>query len=191
VAQLLMGTVRDEGTLFTNVFAPGLDERAFRGFLATAAGDLAREAGRTYAPDGRSPGRIWSDVVTDRAYACPTLTTAAALARRVSVHVYEFAVDSAPTPFAALPPDLADGIAHGAEVPYLLDRVPGPPMAPDRQGAAANLVDTWARFATTGDAPGIPAWIGDGMVTTITATGSDPRPASEMAQRRHCALWTP
>lgn len=188
---VLMGTVRDEGTLFVHAFAPGLDERPFRRLLAVAAGDRAREAGRTYAPDGRSPARIWSDVVTDRAYACPTLTTAAALARRGPVHVYEFAVDGAPTPFAALPADLADGVAHGAEVPYLFDLVPGPPLGPDRARGAADLVRTWARFATTGDVPGIPAWTGDGAVTTITATGRDSHPAAEVAQRHHCALWAP
>ncbi len=188
---VLMGAVRDEGTLFTNTFTAGLDEETFRGFLAAASGERARDAGRIYAPDGRSPARIWSDVVTDRAYACPTLTTAAALARRGPVHVYDFAVTGAPSPFAALPVDLADGIAHGAEVPYLLDLVPGPSLTPDQRGVAAGLVDTWARFASTGDAPGLPAWTGDGTVTTITAAGNDPRPATEVAEQRHCALWAP
>lgn len=185
---VLAGTTRDEGTLFTQAFVPTLDASTFRRLLAAAAGDRARDVGRTYLPVGRSPSRVWADVVTDRAYACPALTTYRALAGRGPVFAYEFADAGAPSPFAALGPDLADGVTHGAEVPYLLDLRPGVPLTAAQQATAGELVTTWARFVATGD-PGWPAWSGDGAIRTITARGATDRPAAGFAADHHCDLW--
>jgi para-nitrobenzyl esterase len=184
---VLAGTTRDEGTLFVAAFLPGgVDDRGLRGLLGAAAGDRAREVGAAYRPQGRSPARVWADVVTDRAYACPALRTYAALAARGPLYAYEYADPAAPSPFAALPGDLADGVAHGAEVPSLLDLRPGPP-APS--GADA-LVGAWARFVTTG-APGggWPAWSGEGQVVTLDGGAPAPRPAARLAAEHRCDLW--
>ncbi|MHA6782480.1 carboxylesterase/lipase family protein [Pseudonocardia saturnea] len=187
---VLTGTTRDEGTLFTDAFLPTLDATTFRTLLARASGDRARDAGRTYAPDGRTPARIWADVVTDRAYACPALAGYPALAARGPLFAYEFADAGAPSPFAALGPDLADGVTHGAEIPSLFDLRPGPPLTADRQATATGLVTAWARFAATGD-PGWPAWSGAGTIRTITAAGAADRPAAAYAADHHCDLWNP
>lgn len=185
---LLIGTTRDEGTLFTDRFLPTLDRSTFRTLLAAAAGDRAREVGGTYLPGDRSPSRVWADVVTDRAYACPTLAAHPALAARGPLFAYEFADAGAPSPFAALGPDLADGVTHGAEIPSLFDLRPGPPLTADRQATATGLVTAWARFAATGD-PGWPAWSGTGPIRTFTESGATDRPAAEYAADHHCALW--
>ncbi len=189
---VLAGTTRDEGTLFVAAFLPGVDDRRLRDLLAAAAaGDRAREVGGLYRPGERSPARVWADVVTARAYACPTLRTHAALAARGPVFAYEYADRDAPSPFAALPGDLADGVAHGAEIPALFDLRPGPAADPDRQQAADALVATWARFVTTGNpGDGWAAWSGDGPLTTITADGAVPGPASAVAAEHRCDLWT-
>lgn len=185
---VLAGTVRDEGTLFAHTFLPGgLDARGFAERLAAASGGRARNAGGMYRPGEHTPARVWSDVITDRAYVCPALDTYRTLAGRGPLYAYEFAVAGAPSPFAALPPDLADGVTHGAEVPYLLDLVPGPPT---RSPLADELVATWVRFATTGD-PGWPAWTADGEVSTITALGVTPTPAADVHTAHHCDLWGP
>ncbi|QJY48420.1 carboxylesterase/lipase family protein [Pseudonocardia broussonetiae] len=186
---VLAGTVRDEGVLFTHAFLPTLDASTFRTLLARAAGDRAREVGRAYAPGDRSPSRAWADVVTDRAYACPALATYDRLAGRGPVFAYEFADTRAPSPFAAPAPDLADGVVHGAEVPYLFDLRPGPPLTAAQQGTATDLVAAWARFARTGD-PGWPAWGAGGPVRTITAGATSDVPAAEFAAAHHCDLWT-
>jgi para-nitrobenzyl esterase len=206
----LAGTTRDEGTLFTVAFfdraGVPLTDNGFRALLSAAAGSRAAEAGRVYRIVDRSPGRAWSDVITDRAYACTGLTTYRALAERGPVYAYEFADPTAPSPYVALPPDLAGGTPHGAEMPYLFDLVPGQPqLTPGQQELADELLDRWARFATTGDpngptagsgsgaAPGTPwpRWTGDGQLLTVAGAGpaTTVTPAARFAADHHCTLW--
>jgi para-nitrobenzyl esterase len=137
-------------------------------------------------------------VITDRGYACTGLNTYRVLADRGAVFAYEFADPTAPSPYLALPPDLAGGTTHGAEMPYLFDLVPGQPvLTPDQEALAAELVDRWARFAATGNPNGggaataWPAWSGDGQILTITGPGAGTtvRPAAEFGADHRCALW--
>jgi para-nitrobenzyl esterase len=200
---VLAGTTRDEGTLFTAAFfdrAGGpLTESGFRTLLAAAAGSRTAVATRSYPlGGGRSPGRVWSDVVTDRGYACTILATHRALGPRAPLYAYEFADPTAPSPFAALPPHLATGVAHGAEMPYLFDLVAGQPaLAPGQQTLATEMVAAWARFAATGNpngggGPVWPRWAGGGSILTITGAGRGTvaRPAAEFADTHRCSLWT-
>jgi para-nitrobenzyl esterase len=199
---VLAGTTRDEGTLFTNAFydraGTPLTDPGFRSLLAAAgAQDVA--AGRAYRVIGRSPGRAWSDVITDRAYSCTGLATYRSVSTRAPLFVYEFTDPAAPSPYTSLPPDLADGVTHGAEMPYLFDLVPGQPvLTPAQQALAAEMVQRWARFATTGNPDGgvdgataWPPWTGDGQLLTIggAGEGSTVRSAAEFAAAHRCALW--
>lgn len=197
---VLTGTTRDEGTLFTEAFfdraGTPLTEAGFRVLLASAAGSRALEAGRAYPQLDRSPGRAWSEVITDRAFACTGLAAYRNLAKRAPVHAYEFADPTAPATFAALPPDLAGGVTHGAEMAYLFDLVPGQPaLTPEQQDLADEMVGAWARFVTTGDPGGggttWPAWRGAGTILRIAGAGEGtaPRPAAAFAAEHHCALW--
>ncbi|WP_219412525.1 carboxylesterase/lipase family protein [Pseudonocardia nigra] len=203
---VLAGTTRDEGTLFTAAFydraGTPLTDSGFRALLAAVAPAQTEAAGRAYRLIDRSPGRAWADVITDHGYACPALPTYAGLSERAPVYAYEFADPTAPSPFVALPPDLADGVTHGAEMPYLFDLVPGQPeLTPDQQALAAEMVARWARFAATGDpnsgdanAPveiTWPRWTGAGTILTITGPGMGtlPRPAADFAADHHCAIW--
>jgi len=198
---VLAGTTRDEGTLFTAMFYDRagipLTDSGFRALLSAAAGPRAAEAGGAYRSIGRSADRAWSDVITDRAYACPGLASYRWLADVGPVFAYEFADPAAPSPFVALPPDLAGGATHGSEMPYLFDLVPGrPALTAEQQALSAELVDRWARFAATGNPNGgagtaWPEWQGDGQILTITGPGAGtaPRPAADFAADHHCALW--
>ncbi|OLT13080.1 hypothetical protein BJF78_22770 [Pseudonocardia sp. CNS-139] len=202
---VLAGTTRDEGTLFTNAFydraGTPLTDSGFRAMLAAATPSQDAAAGRAYRVIDRSPGRAWSDVVTDRGYACTSLATYRSLSSRAPLYAYELTDPSAPSPFVALPPDLADGVAHGAEVPYLFDLVPGQPaFSPDQQSLADELLQRWARFVTTGTPDGDggvagatdwPPWTGDGQVLTIGGAGdaTEVRPAADFAAAHRCALW--
>lgn len=197
---VLAGTNRDEGTLFTAAFydragAP-LRDTVFRRLLSVAARSRAADAGTAYRPVDRSAGRVWSDVITDRAFACPALAGYRSLGSRAPVYAYEFADPTAPSPFAALPPDLATGVTHGAEMAYLFDLVPGQPtLTGPQQELAAQLVQAWARFVTTGNPnggdPGVdwPQWTGDGEILTFTGEGTTVRPAAEFAAAHHCDIW--
>jgi para-nitrobenzyl esterase len=199
---LLAGTNRDEGTLFTAAFydraGTPLTGSGFRAALSAAAGAKTAAAIRAYPTAGRSPGRAWADVITDRAYACTALGTYRTLADRGPVFAYEFADPMAPSPFIALPPDLAGGTTHGAEMPYLFDLVPGrTALTPDQEALAAEMVDRWARFVATGNPNGgdaatpWPRWTGDGQILTITGPGAGTtvRPAAAFAAGHRCALW--
>jgi para-nitrobenzyl esterase len=198
---VLAGTTRDEGTLFTVAFfdragAP-LTDAGFRALLAAAAGARAEEAGELYRTVGRSPGRAWSDVITDRAYACPGLVNYRALAARGPLYAYELTDPAAPSPYVGLPAGLAGGSPHGAEMPYLFDLVPGQPqLTPTQQALATELVNRWARFAATGDpntgtSTEWPQWTGEGRLLTIAGPGpgTTVTPAATFATVHRCALW--
>jgi para-nitrobenzyl esterase len=198
---VLAGTTRDEGTLFTVAFfdragAP-LTDPGFRALLSAAAGARAAEAGALYPTVDRAPGRAWSDVITDRAYACPGLVNYRALAARGPLYAYEFADPAAPSPYVALPAGLAGGSPHGAEMPYLFDLVPAQPqLTATQQALATELVNRWARFATTGDpnagtSTEWPPWSGDGRLLTIAGPGpaTTVSPATAFATAHRCALW--
>ena len=195
---MLAGTTRNEGTLFTTAFydraGTPLTDTWFRTLLSAAAGSRASAAGRAYSTVDRTPGQAWSDVITDRGYACTALTTYRLLGPRAPLYAYEFADPSAPSPFTVLPPDVANGVTHGAEMPYLFDLVPGQPtLTPAQQELADEMVQRWAQFAATGD-PGDPAWprwSGDGEILSITGAGpgSTARPAAEFAAAHQCDLW--
>jgi para-nitrobenzyl esterase len=196
---VLAGTTRDEGTLFTDQFydrADGpLTADRFAAQLETAAGGRARAATAAYPLAGRAPGRVWADVVTDRAYACTGLATYRGLGARAPLFAYEFADPGAPATFDAPPADLADGVTHGAEVAYLFDLVPGQPaFTPAQQGLADRMVAAWARFAATGD-PGDgtawPSWRDDGTVRTLSSDPAAGRlSGTEFAAEHRCAVWT-
>jgi para-nitrobenzyl esterase len=196
---LLAGTNRNEGALFTSIFfnqaGTPITARTLRDLLSEAAGARANAAGRAYRPGERSPGRVWSDVITDRAYACPALDAYRALATRAPLYAYEFTDPSASTSFAALPADLSGGATHGAELAYLFDLVPGQPaLTASQQALATELVGAWARFAVNGDPGGPilwPRWSGDGPILAIGSAGPGlvPTPAAEFAAAHRCSLW--
>jgi para-nitrobenzyl esterase len=206
---LLAGTTRNEGALFTSIFfdqaGTPVTARSLRALLSAAAGPRAAAAGRAYRPGDRSPGRIWSEVITDRAYACPALAGYRALATRAPLFAYEFTDTSAPAAFAARPEDLADGATHGAELAYLFDPYPSDPypsdaapgrpaLTPPQQALASALVGAWARFVVRGDPGGElvwPRWDGDGPILSIgsASQGMVPKPAAEFAAAHRCTLW--
>jgi para-nitrobenzyl esterase len=204
---MLAGTNRDEGTLFTAAFYDNagrpLDDATFRPLLASTTVLRAAEVGAAYPAVDRTPGRAWSDVITDRAYACPALANYTVLGTSAPLYAYEFDDPTAPSPYAALPRGLAAGVTHGAEMAYLFDLVPGQPaFTPAQQAAADRLVGAWARFVTTGspasdeadrDGPdgtgGWPRWSGGGTILSITDTGGTAIPAAAFSAEHHCGLW--
>ena len=196
---MLAGTTRNEGALFTSIFfnqaGSPVTAAVLRGMLSSAAGGKANAAGRAYRPGDRSPGQVWSDVITDRAYACPALATYKTLATRAPLFAYEFTDRSSPAPFGALPDDLNGGATHGAELPYLFDLVPGQPeLTPAQQALAADLVGAWARFVVKGDPGGPIPWprfTRDGPLLSINSAGPGlvQKTAADFATTHHCALW--
>ncbi|MPY93293.1 MAG: carboxylesterase family protein [Acidimicrobiia bacterium] len=87
--------------------------------------------------------------------ACSQLLYDEAASTRGPVYAYEF---SEPTDQVA--GDLPYGASHGADIPYLFDSYlpgpPAPPMSPERQELARELIDRWTASARSGGPA--PSW---------------------------------
>jgi para-nitrobenzyl esterase len=122
----------------------------YEAVLRTAFGDDApRVAARYPVSAYGTPGLAWAAAATDRIWACPALTTQRLLARRAPVYAYEFAERHGP----ALTDSYPWGAAHGYELPYLFDVAGFLTAGAIQPGLAAEMIDSWARFAATGRAP--------------------------------------
>ncbi|MCC6747028.1 MAG: carboxylesterase family protein [Deltaproteobacteria bacterium] len=156
---LLLGTNRDEGTLFvllggllatTAAQYPGLATTAFG---AKAPQVLAQYPLSSYA----SPAHAIADLLGDVGFVCPTRRTArAAVAGGVSsTYLYHFTQP----PSFALVPFLA--VFHTAELPFVFQNPGGAkPLTAEEQQLARSMLGYWTRFAATGDpnGGGAPAW---------------------------------
>lgn len=196
---ILIGVNDDEGGYFAGTFfgADPLEQTDLDGLLASAAGPRTPEAIEAYPVEGRTPNRVWGDVISDRGYACPNLTSWRSMADHGTVYVYEFADETAPSWFGEIPSDLAgQGAVHGADIGYLFDLPAAELQLDEKQRALADrLRESWARFATTGD----PAhgesdqrsdFDTDGQVMVFTADGPEPVSDTDLAARHHCEIWS-
>ncbi|MCO1574369.1 carboxylesterase family protein [Crossiella sp. SN42] len=183
---VLIGHTRDEGRLFGSFFArPGTEqtitEAHYRELAATAFGTQAgRVLARYPVAAHGSPIAAWSDAMTDRVWACPTLETARLLRAVTPTHSFEFADRTAPS---LLPPpkDLPLGAYHGAELPYLFDS-PGvlPALtAPAQHALSAEMLRHWTAFARGERLP----WP---QVPAVRQLG---RPATNPAVEHQCGFW--
>ncbi|MFF0819670.1 carboxylesterase/lipase family protein [Micromonospora haikouensis] len=118
--------------------------------LGAAFGDQAARVAARYPVDAYpTPGLAWAAAATDRIWACPTRTAQRLLARHAPTYAYEFAEEHGP----ALTADYPWGAAHGYELPYLFDVANFLTVGTVQPELAADMIDSWARFAATGRAP--------------------------------------
>jgi para-nitrobenzyl esterase len=182
---VLIGTTRNEGVTFVadSYRTEPLDDARFYGLLGQVAGPRVYEAAAAYPLAGRTPTDAWGEVMGDRGYSCPNLTTARLLAARTPTYAYEFAEP--------------DGAAlHAGELPYLFTLTGGgTDLTPEQEALGTRMRALWARFAATGDpngAPGAPAWPrfgADGPLLVLAAPGDAVVPASLFSLAHHCQLW--
>jgi len=196
---VLSGGTRDEGNGFGAALeASGhLTEPAYQSLLADSFGaDAARIATRYPAGDYPMPAAAWGAVVTDRAWACPTLQGNELLAQRTRTYAFEFADRTAP-PLSPVPPAFPLGAAHAHELAYLFD-LGGYHLlqTPAQERLADQMIGYWSNFARSGDPNGrtLPPWravrAGDHPTyaqSLETATGF-PGPV-DLSARHHCDLW--
>lgn len=201
---VIMGTTRDEHRLFVQL---GYDLRPVLG-LSGGAIDAAvldrlltrgfgnRSSGlRNRYVDGSAPGQIWSSILTDSIWSCPTIAIARLIARYTPTYLYEFADQHAPGPVipgASFPL----GAYHSAELAYLLDlsdeNATG--YSPAQAALGRTMVDYWTGFARTGtpNRPGLPAWspMRPGIDSVVALGGENGTAAPTPYWDGHqCQLW--
>lgn len=157
---LVLGTNRDEGTLFhSSLFAVEVtDDAQYQAALARRFGQskVAAIVARYPAVAFESPNRALAEVTGDAFFVCPARRTARGAATAgAPVYLYSFEREPA-QPFL---PGL--GVFHSAELPFLFGTDPAFPLSRvgDGQPTADLMQQLWTRFAATGDPnAGEPSW---------------------------------
>jgi para-nitrobenzyl esterase len=191
---VLLGTTRLEGAYFVAALLGAVpwddaDGRAFDTFAALGA--VAPQHASVYKRAEVSPRRSWAEIVTDRAYACPSAATATSLSAHRPVYAYEIDMPDSASPFAPLSPDLLGTTTHGGDIPLLFGLAGGPtvensPRAHDFRGQIGAFV---AAGDPNGD--GLPTWpeFGDDGRTAIVGRADRPASTEEFTAAHHCDLW--
>ncbi len=158
---LIVGTTRDEGTLFHSpLFAVEVTTDAeYRAALGRRFGqsNVAAIVARYPVAAFGSPNRALAEVTGDAFFVCPARQAARdAAAAGAPVYLYSFER----LPEVAAFPGL--GVFHSAELPFVFGTDPAYPLAQvGASGAAtaAALQAMWTQFAATGDPNGTgPEW---------------------------------
>ncbi|MFJ9345405.1 carboxylesterase/lipase family protein [Streptomyces sp. NPDC101237] len=194
---VLIGGTRDEG----NGWAAGIiragnpvTPRTWPDVVAAFFPDPASAAAvvRAYPVTGSDGGPVFGAVIGDSNFACPTLRSAALLARHAPVWRYEFADEHAP-PLTPGTPPFPLGAPHASELPYLFD-LGGRPraMTPAQHRLADLMIDYWSGFARTGDPNAVlaptahrPAWR-PGAVQSLAPDRTGP---AATAAAHRCPFW--
>ncbi|MEU8362457.1 carboxylesterase family protein [Nonomuraea sp. NPDC048882] len=173
------------GQKFTPERYPELLREAFG---EKAAAMAARYPLSAYA----SPALAWAAVITDGAWACPTLEGDRLLARRADVYAYEFGDPDAPNVNGIEVPGFPLGATHATDLPSLFDLggVYALPT-PAQQRLGARMVGYWTAFARTGDpnvkdAPRWSRFTGQGPVLSLVPDAV--KPVGYTADHQ-CAFW--
>ncbi len=152
---LLLGSNRDEGTLFLWTFIANqvADETQYREALGRRFGPAAVDAIVLQYPIASypSPTRALAEVTGDAFFVCPARRTAR-LASAAGAPVYLYTFQRLPSQ-----PLLDDaGVIHSAEIPFVfgIDTFPLGKVGPDGLPLSEAMQGYWTRFAATGDPNG-------------------------------------
>ncbi len=198
---VLLGTNRDEGTLFVAPVAEAgqdLPLWQFWGVVALLERWDAPRALASYPAGGGTVGDTAAALVTDSLFACPASDLAADLARTAPVYTYEFRDPAPPLDLAPTASVPRYGASHASELVSVFGtRLAGladPARFTAPQADLARSIRTyWANFARRGDpnGPGLAPWSPydpeNGRVM-----GLAPQATGEFAgfrQAHRCGLW--
>ena len=162
--------------------------------LADAFGADADTVAARYPLDAYpSAALAFSAVITDGAWACPTVAANRQLAAATTVYPYEFADPNAPNVNGINLPEIPQGAAHATDLPSLFD-LGGHNLlkTPEQQAMAATMIDYWTTFARTGDpnGSGNPHWAPATTTSTeqLQLVPGAIEPA-DVAAEHQCAFW--
>jgi para-nitrobenzyl esterase len=188
---LILGNVRDEGTLFTSALyaTPVADEAAYRAALATRLSAGAVEAIVAHYPVTASPSAnaALAEVITDGLFRCPAARFARAVLRRGAV-VYRYSFEQ---PLSSpVAPDL--GVVHGAELPFVFGNERfGLGMVGDATALVTAVQHYWTQFATfaTPNYQGAVAWPPYDATTEPELVLASTLSTATQLDAAACGLW--
>ncbi|MDT8912294.1 carboxylesterase family protein [Amycolatopsis sp. PS_44_ISF1] len=195
---VLSGGNRDEHNAFVAGVVAAVPEAvtaaSYPALLKTAFGLDADQVHQRYPLDqfASSGPAAWAKVVSDSAWACPTLAGEHAMAAKTKVYGYEFADPDPPNLNGTKDPRLM-GAAHATDLPYLFDLAGRNLLTrPGQAELGDTMIGYWSSFARTGvpTAPGAPAMA---AMTPTSATVTTLAPGAvhgeDTSAIHRCDLW--
>ncbi|WP_434445882.1 carboxylesterase/lipase family protein [Lentzea sp. E54] len=142
---VLVGTARDELTVFVAMFYPRLDAAGYEQALVEGFGAAkAKRILAAYPPRGGDERVPLSAALTDMTSSCTT----AELREQTGAFGYEFAEPEPPMIFQGMP-EFPYGAYHGSELPFLF-RYGDTKLTAKQERLSDEMVRAWTRFARTG-----------------------------------------
>lgn len=136
---------------------------------------------------------VWSDLVTDVAWACPTARERRAFtAAGAPVFGYEFADETAPDVNGAGESGLPQGAAHATDLPYLFDLGGEDLLTGEGQSELADtMVQLWTSFAHTGEptADGVDWPQATADTAQVLSLGNPDVGLIDAAAEHQCGFW--
>ncbi len=189
---LLIGTNKDEGTLFLLLLMQlKMDQTKYASLVnqlykGDAAKVLARYPATSYKATSMltAPALAFADMITDMAFVCQTrLTARAAAAAGVSVYQYHFTVTQKKALLAFL------GSTHTAELPFVFNS--DSKLTSDEDALSKKMMGYWTSFAAAGDpnTTGQVAWPKFDAATHRYLELSQTTSAKAGLKKAACAFW--
>ena len=191
---VLIGSNRDEFTLFVAFHYlrnKPYTTAEYPQLLADTFGRNAAAVAGRYPLSGfaGSVPLAYSAAVTDGAFACVADRMAEELTKADDpVYAYEFNDRTAPTPDPLRTLPFPVGASHSLELRYLFDIGGAPPMRPDQQVLADQMIDYWAAFVRDGEpGEGWPAF-GDGE-ERLSLESDGNKVVTDFDRNHQCPFW--
>jgi para-nitrobenzyl esterase len=192
---VMIGTVRDEGTVLTMVALGGrpVDAATYAALMAGWFGGKVPlvEAQYPLASYGGNHGATVSAILGDWLVTCPDAGLRRSLAATTRTYAYEFSDRTAPNLYSVAP-DYPLGAYHAAELAYLAPS-PDLPLSAGQRRLSEQLLRYWVAFAAGGNpnGPDSPRWarftadrpIVQTLDVDAVAGGSD------FEARHRCGFW--
>ncbi|MBM7787510.1 carboxylesterase/lipase family protein [Tenggerimyces flavus] len=143
-----------------------------------------------------STGAAMSAVLTDWAWACPTVQTNKLLAKHTKTFAFEFADRTAPWFGDTAAPVYPTGAFHAGELQYLFGGAyAGAPLSPTQTKLSDAMISYWTAFAHDGDpnGPRTPYWPRYRATSDhvqALATGRRGIRSVDLAAEHNCSFWS-
>lgn len=197
---VLLGTTKDEGSLFTGRIRFPSSAAAYRDDLETRFPGAGAELASLYPYERHQPiGNAYAKMFADAMEVCPTRRVAELrVAQSAPVFLYRFTQQPSAPALGLMSLSFERGAAplgvfHGAEIPYVFgsNTIVGHVWKTGQKQTRATLMRYWGNFARTGSPNGadVPAWPAyDAAARQYLEIDSTPQTRADLG-RDTCDFW--